>query len=250
MTLAIIGASSEIAQQVARLYSTAGHDLLLIGRNMGRLEAFVQDSLAAGVEVCTCNLDISNLDDCAYAADRVVESLGKDPHVLVAVGSIENEYSARSCVDDAVQLVDVNYRNVVALITPIANALKERRTGCVTIITSVAGDRGRQSNYIYGSAKSGLSIYAQGLRNYLHRFGVHVLTVKPGYVDTKMLRQVLERDKLSRLRMVIGNPERVAQNIYSAAMKRKDVLYVPRIWVIVMFVVKNIPEKIFKRLRL
>ena len=118
------------------------------------------------------------------------------------------------------------------------------------IISSVSGDRGRQSNYVYGSAKAGLSTYAQGLRNRLFSSGVHVLTVKPGYVDTKMLREALG-DNYDRIPgFLIGDPDKVGQRIYRAAMRRENIVYVQPIWKLLMCMIRMIPESIFKRLRL
>ena len=135
--------------------------------------------------------DVSSLQSIELAAEHVINGLGEDPYVLVAVGSDSGEEQSRTSPEIASHIIDVNFRNLVVLITPIAEALRQKKKGCIIIISSVSGDRGRQSNYIYGSAKAGLSTYAQGLRNRLFPSGVHVLTVKPGYVDTKMLRKTL-----------------------------------------------------------
>ncbi len=127
----------------------------------------------------------------------------------------------------------------------IADQLEGSGGGWIAVISSVAGDRGRQSNYVYGSAKGALSIYLQGLRNRLSRHGVHVLTIKPGYVDTPMIRGQAAAG--SRL---VATPERVAADIHRAIRRRRDVLYTPWFWRPIMLVVRSVPERIFKRLRL
>lgn len=250
MSLAVIGATSEIARQTAKAFSEAGHDLFLVGRNTENLIEMNGEDFSTEVNVKTFQADISNIDSISELADNVIQSFGGMPYVLVAIGSVGKEEEAKLAGEIAVQLIDVNFRNIVALVTPIAEALKKKGKGCLIILSSVAGDRGRQSNYVYGSAKAGLSAYTQGLRNRLFRSGVHVLTVKPGYVDTRMLRLALGQRYDSIPSILIGTPNSVGQKIFQAAVHNKDVIYVPSIWRSIMFLVKAIPEKIFKRLKL
>jgi len=250
MSLAVIGATSPIAQSIARVFFDAGHDLLLVARDIESLAGFQSRQFSDVLTVDTFQSDVSSLQSVQLIAERVINSLGENPYVLVVVGSIEGEDLSKTSAEPAIQLIDVNFRNLVALITPLAEALKQKEKGCLIIVSSVAGDRGRQSNYVYGSAKAGLSAYAQGLRNRLFRYGVHVLTIKPGYVDTPMLRQALGKNYDKTPQFLIESPERVGMRIYRAAVQRKNVLYVPPIWRLVMFLIRAIPDTIFKRLRM
>lgn len=250
MSLTVIGATSQIAQSTSKVFLDAGHDLLLVARDLDKLRESQLDQPSGRVRVDTLKGDISNLQSVELIAERVIKSLGKDPYVLIAVGSTGNGNQSRTSLSAAVQIVDVNFRNLIALISPIANALEQKKKGCLIIISSVAGDRGRQSNYIYGSAKAGLSTFAQGLRSRLFPCGVHVLTVKPGYVDTPMLRKALGKNYGRTPRILIGQPDKVGKRIYQAAIQRKNIIYVQPIWRLLMLVIRILPEEIFKRIRL
>jgi len=138
-------------------------------------------------------------------------------------------------------MIDVNYTSAVSILNIAANYFEERQRGFIGAISSVAGDRGRQSNYIYGSTKAGLSVYLEGLRNRLHASGVQVLTIKPGMVDTKMTYGVVYDSPL------LASPTKVAQDISKGIEKKRNVLYTPWFWIVIMFIIKIIPEFIFKR---
>jgi short-subunit dehydrogenase len=129
------------------------------------------------------------------------------------------------------------------MLTPIADFFEKQKHGVITVISSVAGDRGRQSNYIYGSAKAGLSVYLDGLRNRLYSAGVAVVTIKPGFVDTPMTAHLKKG-------FLFASPEKVARDILRAIEKRKCVVYTPWFWRWIMFVIKSIPETIFRKLKL
>jgi short-subunit dehydrogenase len=161
--------------------------------------------------------------------------------VLLSYGSMHNQKDAESSVDILLEELHVNFVSATAILTVFVADLERRRTGCVAAITSVAGDRGRRSNYVYGSAKGALSLFLQGLRSRLHPAGVRVITIKPGPVRTPMT------DHLPNARL--ADPEQVAGDIVRALERRSpDVLYTPRVWRYVMTAVQQIPEGIFKRL--
>ncbi|MCI5178285.1 MAG: SDR family NAD(P)-dependent oxidoreductase [Candidatus Electrothrix sp. AW3_4] len=151
---------------------------------------------------------------------------------------------AQSSFSEAQQIIDTNYTGIVSLLNIIADDFEQRKTGFIVGISSVAGDRGRASNYVYGSAKAAFTAYLAGLRNRLHETGVQVLTVKPGFVATKMTAGM---DLPARL---TAQPEEVAEDIYTAQQKGKNVLYTKWMWKWVMMVIKSIPEWKFKRLNL
>ena len=146
---------------------------------------------------------------------------------------------------EAARTVDINFKSYISLLQPAADYFRERGEGFVCALSSVAGDRGRQSNFIYGASKAALTAYLQGLRNRLARHGVRVITVKPGFVDTGMTWGVL--DPRSPL---IAAPEKVARDVVHAVDRRRDVIYTPWFWRWIMFVICSIPERIFKNLKL
>jgi decaprenylphospho-beta-D-erythro-pentofuranosid-2-ulose 2-reductase len=146
-------------------------------------------------------------------------------------------------LNEARRILDTNFTGSALALNILANHFEQKRRGFICGISSVAGDRGRQSNYLYGSAKGGLTIYLQGLRNRLYHSGVHVITVKPGFVDTRM---VFGKAKLP----LVATPQAVARDIYLAVKKRKNVVYVPWFWRYIMSMVGSIPEGLFKRLKM
>jgi short-subunit dehydrogenase len=164
--------------------------------------------------------------------------------VLLAYGSMHNQKDSETSVEVLLEELQVNFLSAAAILTLFAAELERRRMGCIAAITSVAGDRGRRFNYVYGSAKGGLSLFLQGLRSRLHPAGVRVITIKPGPVQTPMT------DGLPNAAL-FADPQHVAHDIVGSLERRSpDVLYTPRIWRYIMAVVKLVPETIFKRLPL
>ena len=142
------------------------------------------------------------------------------------------------------RIIDINYAKLVPVLNHFAQKMEARRGGTIVALSSVAGDRGRQSNFIYGSAKAGFTAYLSGLRNYLFDKKVHVLTVKPGFMATKMTEGLPLNPKLT------ATPKQAANSIYKAYKSRKNVAYVLPVWWLIMTVIKNIPEFIFKKMKL
>ena len=234
----IIGAKSDIAKACAREYAKHGYDLYLAGRNIEELKEFAQDiTIRTQKEVKLLELDI--LD---YKSHQVFyESISEKPlGVISAVGYLGEQEKAQRDFTEAQKIIDTNYTGFVSLFNIIANDFEKRRSGFIVGISSVAGDRGRKSNYIYGSAKAALTAYLSGLRNRLHDVQVHVLTVKPGFVATKMTQDLDLPEKLT------AQPDAVASDIFNAQQKGKSVLYTKWIWKWVMMVIKMIPEWKFK----
>ena len=163
--------------------------------------------------------------------------------VVLCVGYLGDQAAAQADFAEARRIIETNLTGCVSLLNFIANEFETRRSGFICALGSVAGDRGRQSNYIYGAAKAGISAYCQGLRNRLAPHGVHVLTVKPGFVDTQM---TWGRPGL----FLVASPRTAARRIVAAVLKGEDQAYVPRFWRPVMLLIRLIPEKIFKRMRL
>ena len=240
----IIGATSAIAQAFARLRVSRGDELFLTSRNAAKLEILAADLRVRGAKrIGTLAMDANDFARHGPLLAAARQELGAVDTVLIAHGLLSDQKAAERDFKLAEAAYQTNFLSVVSLLTPIAAYFEGQRRGTIAVISSVAGDRGRQSNFIYGSAKAGLSHYLAGLRNRLYSRGVTVLTIKPGYVDTPMTAH-LPRNRL------FASPEKVAGDISRAIETGKDVLYTPAIWFWVMAVVRLVPEAVFKRLKL
>ena len=236
--LLIIGARSDIAKACAREYAKNGYDLYLAARNADELSAFARD-VTTRTQQSVKLLELDILDYQSH--QRFYDSMEEKPlGVISAVGYLGKQEQAQSDFEEAQKIMGTNYTGVVSLINIIANDFEGRRSGFIVGISSVAGDRGRKSNYLYGSAKAAFTAYLSGLRNRLYEAQVHVLTVKPGFVATKMTEGMDLPEKLT------AQPDEVASDIFQAQQKGKNVLYTKWIWRWVMMVIKMIPEWKFK----
>jgi short-subunit dehydrogenase len=236
----IIGAKSDIAKACAREYAKHGYDLYLAGRKIDELKMFAND-IAVRTQR---NVKLLELDILAFETHRnFYEAIEDKPlGVICAVGYLGDQKKAQSDFEEAKRITDTNYTGVMSLLNIIADDFERRRSGFIVGISSVAGDRGRKSNYIYGAAKAALSTYLSGLRNRLYPAQVDVLTVKPGFVSTKMTEGMDLPEKLT------AQPEEVASDIFNAQQKRKSVLYTKWIWKYIMLIIKSIPEWQFKKM--
>lgn len=240
----IIGATSAIAAETARLFAAAGDDLFLVGRNPQKTGAVANDVLVRGANRVGHRVqDLADTGQHAALPAEAIDYLGGLDIVLVAHGTLSDQAACQADYALTEQEMTTNFLSVVSLLTPLANRFEQQQHGTIAVISSVAGDRGRQSNYVYGSAKAGLSAFLQGLRNRLAKSGVAVITIKPGFVDTPMTAHI-EKGSL-----YVG-PEVIARGIYQAIETGQDVVYLPWFWWGIMTVIKHIPEPIFKRLSL
>lgn len=240
----VIGATSAIAKEAAKLFAEKGDQLFLVARNEEKLKMMVSDLMVRGVQkVDYMVLDMNEFDKHESLLDRAAQSMGGLDAVLIAHGTLGDQKACEQSYKIAEEELKTNFLSVVSVLTYIANRFEQQEHGDIVVITSVAGDRGRQSNYVYGTAKGALTIFLQGLRNRLYKSGVSVVTVKPGFVDTPMTVNFKKG-------LFFVGPDIVAKGIYRAILKRKDVVYVPFFWRWIMIVIKSIPESIFKRLRL
>jgi short-subunit dehydrogenase len=236
----IIGAKSDIARAVAREFGAHGCSLMLAARNAGELEDFSRDlQIRHNIEVSLHELDV--LD---YDSHRLLyNGLEVKPTVVVsAVGYLGDQALAERDFSEARRIIDTNYTGVVSLFNIIAADFATRKGGTLIGISSVAGDRGRKSNYVYGSAKAALTTYLSGLRNRLFESGVHVLTVKPGFVATRMTEGMDLPERLT------AQPDEVARDIYKAWQKKKNVVYSKWMWQWIMLIIRCIPEFQFKKM--
>jgi decaprenylphospho-beta-D-erythro-pentofuranosid-2-ulose 2-reductase len=239
-TTLILGAGSDIGRAIARSFAAHGHNLMLAARDVEQLAADANDlRIRYGVSVSLHSFDA--LDVAGH--DRFVAGLPILPDVAVSVVGLlgEQKQSERDCAR-AVAVMRSNFEGPAGILGALANRFEERGSGTLIGIGSVAGDRGRASNYIYGSAKAGFAAYLSGLRNRLARKGVHVVTVEPGFVDTKMTAG------MALPRALTAQPDEVGRAVYDAWERKRDVIYVRPIWRLIMAIIVAIPERVFKRM--
>lgn len=240
----VLGATSGIAEATCRIWAAEGHSLFLVGRNPEKLAMVAADLRtrgAASVDTAT-----ANLDDTAKHPELLAHAINSLTGLDVAYlthGILGDQPAAEQDFTHAAQILHTNLIAPVSLLTWLANFCVQRRSGVLAVISSVAGDRGRKSNYLYGASKAGLSAFLGGLRNRIDREGVTVLNIKPGPVKTAMTTGMKGSAKFADV-------DKVARIIATAIDKRRDTLYVPFQWQPIMFVIRHIPERIFKKLNL
>jgi short-subunit dehydrogenase len=241
----IVGATSAIAEATARRFAGADVKFLLAARNTERLARIAADlRLRGGGEVATTTFNAEDREAPARLVEAAKQALGHIDLALIAYGSLPDQRACERSAELTRQEIEANALSCVDLLTRLAPVFEQQGHGTLAAISSVAGDRGRQSNYVYGAAKGMVTIFMQGLRNRLDRKGVHVLTIKPGFVDTPMTAAF---DKKG---LLWATPEQIANGIYRAVEKRRDTVYLPWFWLFIMLVIRHIPERVFKRLSL
>jgi decaprenylphospho-beta-D-erythro-pentofuranosid-2-ulose 2-reductase len=245
--IVIFGATSAIAQAAARIWARRGHRLFLVGRNPSKLEALAADLEVRAGGPGRIDVAQADLDDLARHAELIAgaeQAMGGMDIALIAHGTLPDQQRCASDVALALRESHTNAVSVMSLCTLLAERFEGQGRGQLAVITSVAGDRGRQSNYVYGAAKGMVSLFLQGLRNRLHARGINVVTIKPGFVDTPMTEGVPKGGPLW------ATPAAVGRGIVAAIDRRRDVVYLPWFWRPIMGVIRAIPETIFKRLHL
>lgn len=240
----IIGAGSAIAEATARLFAQRGDGLFLVGRKADVLTSMCQDlkvrgAGAVGMRVMDAN-DFAAHDSMLADAEQ---SLGGLDVVVIAHGTLSDQKKCESSVELTLQEMNTNGLSFVALLTRIASRFEQRKAGTIVVISSVAGDRGRQSNYVYGSAKALVTAFTSGLRQRLFKSGVNVVTIKPGFVDTPMTAAFPKGPLWAK-------PQKIAAGIVSAVDRPGTVLYLPGFWRLIMLIIRSIPEGVFRKLSL
>jgi short-subunit dehydrogenase len=255
----VVGATSSLAQAICRAFAAKGHRLIMAGRDPKELEVLAGD-LATRFST-PCKTVVADFMAANFSPASVMEQAGEFDHIIIASGDMGNGDS--NSLYNLAYTVHVNYTIPAQIATLAGQYLGDKGEGSIVIISSISGDRGRQSNYPYGSAKAALTTFASGLRNSLYKKGVHVLTVLPGFIDTPMTWGMESK--------LIASREKVAQDIIKVMETRRsplhekiicvlslaviwpegdDVLYVPWFWRYIMLIIRHIPEFIFKRLKL
>ncbi|HLY25269.1 MAG TPA: SDR family oxidoreductase [Aggregatilineales bacterium] len=244
MNILIVGATSAMAYEAAKCFAAERASLFLVARNIQKLSAVREDLLVRGAQrVETFALDMTEIVRHQELLDAALSAFGDLDMLLLAYGTLEVQRELQASVERTLHSLNDNFVSPIAFLTIAANYFEARKSGCIAIISSVAGDRGRQANYVYGAAKGGLHTFAQGLRNRLFKSGVRVLTIKPGPVDTPMTTTHMKNP-------LFISAERAGTRIYRAMKGREDVIYVPWFWREIMTVLISLPEIIFKRTNL
>lgn len=239
--IAILGAASAIAEAAARLWAVQGARLALVGRNDERLQAIAADLRARGAASAE-----PVVADCASAnavatLDSIADSLGGLDIVLLAYGALGEQSELERDPQAAADLLHTNFVSAAGWCLAAANCFERQRSGALIVIGSVAGDRGRQSNYVYGASKAGLGALVQGLAHRLSRSGARAVLIKPGFVDTPMTAHVAKKG------LLWAQPAAIGQAILRAADKGGPVAYAPFYWRGIMTVIRGIPSPIFHR---
>jgi short-subunit dehydrogenase len=242
--IVIIGATSGIAEACARRWAKNSTHFFLVARNASRLENIKGDLQTRGAQVDTYALDANDLPNQAAMVAAAQQALGRIDLVLIAHGTLSDQKACENSAAAAVAEVMTNGTSAISLLTHFANVLEAQRSGTLAVISSVAGERGRPSNYVYGAAKAMVTAFCEGLRARLFKVGVHVLVIKPGFVATPMTAD------LDLPPLLTASPDAVAADIDSAVQRRRDVLFTPWFWRWIMLIIRIIPQKIFKKLSL
>lgn len=238
----VLGATSSIAIATMRWYAPQGAKFYLVARHKEKLSAVAADLQVRGAaEVHTCVLDLDNTERHAVMLQDAHDKLQGIGIALIAHGILGDQKAAEQDFRLAERVMRTNVLSSMSLITWLANYFVARQSGTIAAISSVAGDRGRKSNYVYGTSKAALTAFLQGVRNRIDREGVNVITIKPGFVATPMTAN-MQRG------ILFVTPEKVARAIARAIEQHKDVVYIPKFWRLIMTVIRLLPERIFKGL--
>lgn len=241
----IIGASSSIATACARQWATQGTEFFLVARNAERLEQNRADLIARGAtSVTVYTMDAVDFPAHPAMLESCLAALWQIDVALIAHGTLPDQKACELDVDVALQELANNGTSVIALLTLLANHFEKQHCGTLAVISSVAGDRGRPSNYLYGTAKAAVSTFCEGLRARMFKVGVHVIDIKPGFVDTPMTKG------LQLPSLLVSKPEQVGLRIVKGIERKVDVLYAPGFWRFIMFIIKNLPNMVFKRINI
>lgn len=233
-----IGATSDIGFAIAKEFYSRSFNLILAARDIESLKkrftGFDPERL------CMISFNSNDL----HSITNLIDALPQYPSVVVdCIGYLGNQQIAQTNEKETLEIISTNFTMRVILLNAVAEILKNKQHGCIICVSSMAGERGRKSNFVYGSAKAGLTTYLSGLRQYLYPFGVHVITVIPGFVKTKMTNHLQLPKKLTT------SPEKLAIRVFHAFKNKRNIIYSSFTWQLISLIIKHIPEPLYKRLK-
>lgn len=241
-TVLILGGNSDVGKSLAKDLTKLGSNLILTSRKKGQL-----DSLKSDLEIrngINCDIELFDVLD-FYSHESFYNSLKKKPDIVIScIGYLDNQKVSQNDFEESIKSIQTNFLGLVCILNIISNDFEKRGKGVIVGISSVAGDRGRGSNYIYGSSKSGFTSYLSGLRNRLNKSGVKVITIKPGFIKTKMTSH------LDLPKILTVTPEDISKDLINSIRKKKNIVYTKWFWKWIMSIIRSIPETIFKKLEL
>ena len=240
----VFGATSAIAHAIGRRYAKERANFVLVARDPIKLAANAADlSVRGAAKAIALTADLNDFAEHQDLTSRAVSELGSLDVVLIAHGTLPDQERCENNIDEMRMAINTNLLSVMSLATIAAAQMGKQQRGSLVVLCSVAGDRGKRSNYVYGAAKGGVAVFLDGLRARLWSRHVHVLTVKPGLVDTPMTARFPKG-------ILWATPEQVAKAVYRAVEQRRSVIYTPWFWRPIMFVIRLLPNAIFDRLNI
>ncbi len=246
-TTVILGATSGIARALARELAAQGDNIVLAGRDMESMQTMATDlTVRYQVKVGIVPFQALDFENHPESWKQMGHTAAGEPtKVVLCYGFMADQQECETNPEKARRTLDINLTSAVSILELVAGDFAQRQSGTITVVSSVAGDRGRATNYIYGASKAGLTAYTSGLRNRLYKEGVHVLTVKPGFVDTSMTKGLVDPDS-----PLVATPEQAARDISKAMDAKRNTIYTRWFWWIIMMIICCIPEPVFKRLKI
>ncbi len=240
----ILGATSAIAESCAKIWARKGASLFLVGRNEEKLNKINSDlKLNGSKEIFSYLMNLNTIEEHKKMLDVAQNKLGDLNIILIAYGNLPNQENCEEDVSTTLDEIKTNAISTIALLTEISKILSKKKSGTIAVITSVAGDRGRASNYVYGSAKAMVSTFLSGLRQRLDKSNISVVDIKPGFIDTPMTKNYKKN-------FLWSSPEKISPKIVKAIDNGESEIYVPSFWKIIMLIIKYIPGFIYKKIRL
>ena len=241
-TVLILGGNSDVGKSIARDFSKLGSSIILTSRKKGQLDSFKSDlEIRYSIK---CDLEFFDVLD-FNSHESFYNNLKNKPDIVIScIGYLDKQEKSENSFEESLKSIQTNFTGLVSILNVVSNDFEKKKKGLIVGISSVAGDRGRGTNYIYGSSKSGYTSYLSGLRNRLNKSGVSVITVKPGFIKSKMTGHLVLP------KILTATPEEISSDIINSIKKRKSIVYTKWFWKWIMLIIKFIPESIFKKLKL
>ena len=241
----IIGATSSIASECSRLWASEKASFFLVGRNIEKLDNIAKDILVRGaLKVKVFEMDFTNTENHQVMLTECLKFIDELDIALIAHGTLPNQKSCELNAELLLSEFSINTLSTIGLLTILANYFENKGSGAIGVITSVAGDRGRPSNYVYGSSKAAISVFCDGMRVRLFNAGVSLTDIRPGFVETPMTANLIFP------KLLVSKPSQIAKRIITGIEKHKDILYTPVYWRLIMFCIRSIPKSIFRYLKI